>query len=246
MLKRIMVALDGMNTEQANLFLDRLEGSSPSLKIGMEMFYSAGPEFVKNVQQKYHSDIFLDLKLHDIPNTVKKAIAALEGLPIKFLTIHLAGGAAMLRASVEQARISIPDTSLLGVSYLTSIDQNDFKVLFNYSTQEEIDQAFQRLFELAFETGMDGLILSPKELPLIQEMESKRGASLLKVCPGIRFEEDIKSGETGDQKRVETPESAFSKGADYLVIGRSLTNAKNLSQRLEFLGQITKAPNASD
>ena len=124
-MKNIMIALDNMNQDQVESFLQNWPGATPTIKLGLEMFCKLGPEYIKSIYEKYGFDIFLDIKLHDIPNTVKKSILALEGLPIKFLTIHLVGGKDMINAAVEAAKFALPDTQILGVSFLTSLDKND-------------------------------------------------------------------------------------------------------------------------
>ena len=118
---RIIVALDNMNEEEVCTFLDKSKQTYKTVKIGLELFYLLGPDFVKKIHHQYGVDIFLDLKLHDIPNTVSKAIRSLRNLPVKFLTVHLTGGKNMLSEALEEAKHSLPDTKLLGVSFLTSL-----------------------------------------------------------------------------------------------------------------------------
>lgn len=233
-LGQTIVALDNMNEEDIFKFLDRSNNSFKTVKIGLEMFCKKGPSFVKKIHAKYGVEIFLDLKLHDIPNTVSKAIKSLEGLPIKFLTIHLAGGRNMLKAAYEQAQISLPNTNLLGVSYLTSLSEDDFKEMFNFD-KEQIQDSFNNLFKLAIETNIQGVILSPMELEIVKAKEEELKKMLIKVTPGIRFADEIVAGNIQDQSRINTPEKTIQNGANYLVIGRSLTQAKDLNLRIQEL-----------
>lgn len=236
LLDRTIVALDNMTTGEIFDFLARSENSFSTVKIGLEMFCQKGPEFVKLIHEKYGVEIFLDLKLHDIPNTVRKAIRSLKGLPIKFLTIHLSGGREMLCQAVEERNASLPNTNLLGVSFLTSLGENDLNEMFNFSS-DDVKDAFKNLFTLALETGVHGVVSSPMEIDLIKSVEEKSERKLIKVTPGIRFADEIKEGVTQDQKRINTPEKTVENGASYLVIGRSLTQAKDLNKRISELAK---------
>jgi len=234
-LQKTIVALDNMSEVDLHHFLNRAK-EVPMLKIGLEMFCSHGPDFIKKIHQDYQKEIFLDLKLHDIPNTVKKAIRALKGLPLKFLTIHLSGGREMINQAVAQAQESLPDTHLLGVSYLTSLAAEDMQMIWGI---QDPQLAFTKMFKLALSTKIPGLVLSAQELALLNTLEDQSTKSLIKVCPGIRFADELKSAtnnsHTQDQKRVATPQSALANGADYLVIGRSLTQAQDLAARISEL-----------
>ena len=223
-LDRTIVALDYGRPEDALEFLKKAGSSIPWAKVGLELFCAGGREFVHQLSTEYGTKIFLDLKFHDIPNTVSRAIRALEGLPVQFLTLHLSGGREMLQKAVSSAREVLPDCQLLGVSYLTSLDQNDFRELYTYS-EKDIPAAFERLFDLAETCGLDGVVCSGWELLWVKNRR------LLKVCPGIRFAGDSLI----DQKRTYTPEAAFAAGADYIVMGRSLTCAMDLPVRLQKL-----------
>ena len=226
---RVIVALDNMDQAQVNNFLPLIRGKIGTVKVGLELYYRTGPHFVRDLHQQGFA-IFLDLKLHDIPHTVAQAIDALAGLPLKFLTIHLSGGPAMVAAAAAKAREVLPQTTLLGVSFLTSLDHHDLNHMFGLAPNQ-IAPAFKRFFTIAAENNL-GLILSPHELPLAVEVENATHP-LLKVCPGIRFADDQKN----DQKRISTPQDAFAHHADYVVIGRALTQAPPalLGQRLELL-----------
>ena len=239
-LKNIMLALDNFSKEQLFEKLDTTNNSLTTIKIGLELFCKHGPSLVHEVYDKYGCDIFLDLKLHDIPNTVKKSIASLEGLPIKYLTLHLSGGEKMLKQAIEQANTSIPEVKILGVSYLTSLSENDFKSIWNYE-RKDINLAFERLFKLASESGLHGVVCSAFELEIIKNLEKDQAHKLIKVCPGIRFEDEITSGNIQDQNRVIDPKKAFQNGADYIVMGRSLTQTTQLNERIQQLKDIIRS-----
>jgi orotidine-5'-phosphate decarboxylase len=227
-LDRIIVALDQMSLEEIDVFLKQKDNTLPFVKIGLELFVKHGPDLVHRIHNEYKKKIFLDLKLHDIPVTVAKAISSLKGLPIDFLTVHLSGGEAMLKAAIAEARVSIPDCRLLGVSFLTSLEASDLEELFGI---EDSDEAFLRLFKVASNSGIDGVVSSPLEVSLLK----KHFPNLLSVTPGIRFKDEIDSNVTQDQKRVMDPEQAFDEGADYLVMGRSLTKTDRFIERIESL-----------
>jgi orotidine-5'-phosphate decarboxylase len=227
-LDRIIVALDQMSLEEIDVFLSLKDNILPFVKIGLELFVKHGPELVHRIHNDYKKKIFLDLKLHDIPVTVAKAISSLKGLPIDFLTVHLSGGEAMLKAAVAEARVSIPGCKLLGVSFLTSLEANDLEELFGI---EDTDEAFLRLFKVASTSGIDGVVSSPLEVSLLK----KHFPNLLSVTPGIRFQDEIESNVVQDQKRVMNPEEAFEEGSDYLVMGRSLTRTNRFAERIESL-----------
>lgn len=230
-LDRIIVALDQMSLEEIDVFLKQKDNTIPFVKIGLELFVKHGPELVHRIHNDYKKKIFLDLKLHDIPVTVAKAISSLRGLPIDFLTVHLSGGEAMLKAAVAEARVSIPDCKLLGVSFLTSLEAADLESLFGI---EDTDEAFLRLFKTASLSGIDGVVSSPLEVALLK----KNFPHLISVTPGIRFKDEIESSVVQDQKRVMNPEEAFEEGSDYLVIGRSLTKSSHFGERIESLKKI--------
>lgn len=227
-LNRIIVALDQMTLEEIDVFLKQEDNIIPFVKIGLELFVKHGPDLVYKIHNDYKKKIFLDLKLHDIPVTVAKAIYSLKGLPIDFLTVHLSGGESMLKAAVAEARVSIPDCKLLGVSFLTSLEASDLKELFGI---EDTDKAFLRLFKAASISGIDGVVSSPLEVSLLK----KHFPDLLSVTPGIRFKDEIESSVVQDQKRVMDPEQAFDEGSDYLVMGRSLTKTDRFAERIKSL-----------
>jgi len=240
-LNKIIVALDNMKLEEAQSFLSKLQkevpNEMPMAKIGLEMFLKHGPQLVRDIHEKYKTPIFLDLKLHDIPNTVHKAILSLEGLPVKFLTIHLSGGKKMIEKAIEAQKIALPNTDLLGVSFLTSLGTEDFDQIWGVNP-EEVPAAFVRLINLALESDLAGVVSSVNEVKLIKTLENRSNKSLIKVTPGIRFEDEIKDGQLGDQKRVASPSEAFKTGSSYLVIGRSLTQSNSLDKRMDELRQL--------
>ena len=231
MLDHVIVALDNMDQAQVLAFLPKIRPQIRTVKVGLELYYRTGPDFVRQIHD-LGFDVFLDLKLHDIPHTVAQAIDALKGLPVKFLTIHLGGGAAMAQAAATKAREVLPQTTLLGVTFLTSLDAQDLAMMYNLSP-DQIRPCFQRFFKMAADHHL-GLILSPHELPLAVAVEAATHP-LIKVCPGIRFSDDQKN----DQKRISTPADALQAKADYLVIGRAFTQVapEVLAQRLAYLGQ---------
>lgn len=217
---KIIIALDGMSKEEMKNFVETSHRNFSFYKIGMEAFYLNGRDFVVELHEKFNVKIFLDLKLYDIPNTVAGAIKSLAGLPIEFLTLHLQGGQEMLGRAIETRDKYLPNCKLLGVSFLTSYSEKDIQNIWNYSSSEEIASAFERLFLIAQKSNIDGVVCSALEVSQLK----KKFPNLQAVCPGVRFKSEIESGKNiGDQKRVLSPAQAFSQGADYLVIGRSLT-----------------------
>jgi orotidine-5'-phosphate decarboxylase len=236
-IEKVFCALDNMSKDEVLGFIDRADGKLKNIKVGMELYYAEGPLFLEELQDKYNLKVFLDLKLHDIPNTVAKAIKSLKGLPVHFLTIHTSGGTQMIKAALESARENLPSAKILGVSYLTSLAPEDLKEMWDIN-QDEIPKAFERFFDVGMRAGIDGFILSPLELEILKAVETKHSTQVLKVTPGIRFADEIASGKTQDQKRVLSPEEALANGADYLVMGRSLNQADNLNERIEQLKAI--------
>lgn len=234
-LDTIIIALDNLDREQAIALLRKIRGRMAMVKIGPELYFRYGPDFIKKIHDTFGMGIFLDLKLHDIPNTVSQAIRSLSGLPLTFLTVHLSGGRNMLQAAVLQAKDSLPQTKLLGVSFLTSLDEEDFNGLWGIKP-DGIVTAFKRLITLGISCDIPGLVLSAFELPMAKKIEKEKNTSLIKVCPGIRFPDE----ERHDQKRVATPRQAIQQGAQFLVMGRSLTSAHDIEKRLSSLQKKEK------
>lgn len=228
---RIIVALDQMSLDDIDTFLKREDNPFTFVKVGLELFVKYGPDLIHKIHNDYKKKIFLDLKLHDIPVTVSRAVHSLKNLPIDMLTVHLGGGEKMLEETLREARNSIPRCKILGVSFLTSLEASDLYHIYGI-TDPEI--AFKRLFKLAETSGIDGVICSPLEAKMVKEQFK----NLLAVTPGIRFADEISGVNVQDQKRVATPQEAFALGADYLVMGRSLTKAFDLQKRIVDLKDI--------
>ncbi len=216
--KDVIVACDFASAEQTYAFLDRFTGKKPFIKIGMELFYAAGPEIVRELKKRGHK-IFLDLKLHDIPNTVKKAMAVLSNLDVDICNLHASGTINMMRAALEG--LTRPDGTrplLIAVTQLTSTDQESMTndLLIN----EPIDKVVMHYAENAKKAGLDGVVCSPLEAGKVHDV---CGADFLTITPGVRFAD----GELGDQKRVMTPAEANKIGSDYIVVGRPITAAED-------------------
>ena len=220
-LDRIILALDQMNADEIKQFLDLHGHHFKTIKIGLELYLKYGNQFILEMSQKYQKDIFLDLKLHDIPKTVEKAILSLENLPIKFLTVHLGGGLSMLESSLNEIKKTNPTCQLLGVSFLTSLELKDLQMIYGIQNS---DEAFLRLFKLAHDSGISGVVCSAHELHLLKSLQT----NLIAVTPGVRFLDEINNQSLQDQKRVMDPLLAIKKGADYLVMGRSFTQSNNI------------------
>ncbi len=229
-IEKIIVALDQMSLEEIDTFLKQKDNNFLYVKVGLELFFKHGPSLIQRIHNEYKKKIFLDLKLHDIPVTVSKAISSLKGLPIDFLTVHLSGGEAMLKAAVSEVKACLPGCRVLGVSFLTSLEASDLLDLFGIA---DTDLAFKKLFKLASDNGVDGVVSSPLEVKLLK----KHFPNLISVTPGIRFQDEIESNIVQDQKRVMNPLEAFALGSDYLVMGRSLTKALHFSERVAYLSQ---------
>ena len=215
--KDVIVALDFDGREKTLAFLDKFPaGEKPFVKIGMELFYAEGPSVVREIRARGHK-IFLDLKLHDIPNTVKKAMAALSALDVDIVNVHAAGTGAMMSAAL--AGLTRPDGTrplLIAVTQLTSTDQDMLeKELWIEKPMEEVVLHYA---EIASIVGLDGVVCSPLEAGSIHE---RCGRNFLTVTPGVRFA----GGDAGDQKRVTTPVRAKELGSDYIVVGRPITQA---------------------
>jgi orotidine-5'-phosphate decarboxylase len=211
----IIVAIDEINFKKASDILDNLDSEKCMVKIGSVSFNSIGHDIISYASKKGF-DIFLDLKLHDIPNTVKKSIEGLVSLPIKMLTIHTSGGKEMMMAAMEA--VLGTEIKVFGVTALTSLSNDDTNEIFQRTASAQVNA----MLDLAESAGIDGVVCSPHELDLV----SKR-KSLLSITPGIRLYDS-----NDDQKRVMTPKEAINHGADYLVIGRPITASENISKAL--------------
>lgn len=214
--KDVIVACDFASKEEVFAFLDRFTGRKPFVKIGMELFYAEGPEIVREIKKRGHK-IFLDLKLHDIPNTVKKSMAVLSRLDVDITNLHAAGTTAMMQAAIEG--LTRPDGTrplLIAVTQLTSTDQESMER--DLLIREPIDRVVMHYAETAKNAGLDGVVCSPLEAGMVHDV---CGKSFLTVTPGVRFAD----GDAGDQKRVMTPAAAKEIGSDYIVVGRPITKA---------------------
>ena len=216
--KDVIIACDFSSAEETLTFLDRFTGKKPFVKIGMELFYSAGPKIVKDIKKRGHR-IFLDLKLHDIPNTVKKSMAALSSLDVDICNLHAAGGAAMMKAALEG--LTRPDGTrplLIAVTQLTSIDQQTLEE--ELHIREPLAEVVMDYARNAATAGLDGVVCSPLEAGKVHEA---CGNGFLTVTPGIRFADSS----SDDQKRIMTPAQAKIEGCDYIVVGRVITAAED-------------------
>lgn len=214
--KDVIIACDFADKETALSFLDKFEGRKPFVKIGMELFYAEGPQIVREIKARGHK-IFLDLKLHDIPNTVKKSMAVLSRLDVDMCNLHAAGTSRMMEAALEG--LTRPDGTrplLIAVTQLTSTDQEAMER--DLLIKEPIDKVVMHYAETAKNAGLDGVVCSPLEARKVHEVCGER---FLTVTPGVRFAD----GDIGDQKRVMTPEQAKKIGSDYIVVGRPITAA---------------------
>ena len=214
--KDVIIACDFADKETALNFLDKFEGRKPFVKIGMELFYAEGPQIVREIKARGHK-IFLDLKLHDIPNTVKKSMAVLSRLDVDMCNLHAAGTSRMMEAALEG--LTRPDGTrplLIAVTQLTSTDQEAMER--DLLIKEPIDKVVMHYAETAKNAGLDGVVCSPLEAQKVHDICGKK---FLTVTPGVRFAD----GDIGDQKRVMTPEQAKKIGSDYIVVGRPLTAA---------------------
>ncbi|MBQ9750163.1 MAG: orotidine-5'-phosphate decarboxylase [Clostridia bacterium] len=214
--KDVIIACDFDSAEKTFAFLDKFTGKKPFVKIGMELYYAEGPSIVKEIKKRGHK-IFLDLKLHDIPNTVKKSMAVLSRLDVDMTNLHAAGTKRMMEAAIEG--LTRPDGTrpmLIAVTQLTSTDQESMEN--DLLIREPIDKVVMHYAHNAMEAGLDGVVCSPLEAGKVHDT---CGKSFVTVTPGVRFAD----GDIGDQKRVMTPAEAKKIGSDYIVVGRPITAA---------------------
>lgn len=214
----VIVACDFASAKDTFEFLDKFTGRKPFVKIGMELYYAEGPSIVREIKKRGHK-IFLDLKLHDIPNTVKKAMSVLSHLDVDICNLHAAGTTAMMQAALEGlTREDGTRPLLIAVTQLTSTDQESMErdLLIN----KPIDEVVMHYALTAKNAGLDGVVCSPLEAGKVHDT---CGKNFLTVTPGIRFAD----GDKGDQKRVMTPADAKEIGSDYIVVGRPITAAED-------------------
>jgi orotidine-5'-phosphate decarboxylase len=219
---RLIVALDFPKAELALSLVDRLEGSCRWFKVGLELYLAEGNSFIAELQRRGFS-VFLDLKLHDIPNTVASAIKSARRLGAGMLTVHAAGGPEMLRAAADAAGEDADSPVLLAVTVLTSMDAAQ---LASTGISAAPTEQVERLAKMAIGCGIPGLVSSAEE---VAELRAKLGSEAILVIPGIR----PAGTETGDQKRVATPGAAIASGASYLVVGRPITRAPDPAAALQ-------------
>ena len=216
--KDVIVACDFASKAQTLEFLDKFTGRKPFVKIGMELFYAEGPDMVREIKDRGHK-IFLDLKLHDIPNTVKSAMAVLTNLGVDIINVHAAGTKRMMEAALEG--LTRPDGTrplLIAVTQLTSTDQQAMEE--DLWIEKPLPEVVMHYAKCAEEAGLDGVVCSPLEARAVHET---CGDSFLTVTPGVRFAESA----AGDQKRIMTPQQARIEGCDYIVVGRPITRAED-------------------
>ena len=214
--KDVIIACDFDSAEKTFAFLDKFTGRKPFVKIGMELYYAEGPSIVKEIKRRGHK-IFLDLKLHDIPNTVKKSMAVLSRLDVDMTNLHAAGTKRMMEAAIEGlTREDGSRPMLIAVTQLTSTDQESMEN--DLLIKEPIDRVVMHYAHNAKEAGLDGVVCSPLEAGKVHDT---CGNGFVTVTPGVRFAD----GDIGDQKRVMTPEQAKIIGSDYIVVGRPITAA---------------------
>ena len=216
--KDVIVACDFASKAQTLEFLDQFTDRKPFVKIGMELFYAEGPDIVREIKARGHK-IFLDLKLHDIPNTVKSAMAVLTGLGVDIINVHAAGTKRMMEAALKG--LTRPDGTrplLIAVTQLTSTDQQAMEE--DLWIDKPLPEVVMHYAKCAEDAGLDGVVCSPLEAKAVHET---CGAQVLTVTPGVRFAESA----AGDQKRIMTPQQAKIEGCDYIVVGRPITRAED-------------------
>ena len=218
MAKDVIVALDFPGEKEVMSFLDLFQEEKPYVKVGMELFYALGPDIVRQIKARGHK-IFLDLKLHDIPNTVQSAMAVLSGLQVDMVNLHAAGGSRMMTAALQG--LTRPDGTrplLIAVTQLTSTSQQVLEQ--ELLIPQPMETVVGRYASLACDCGLDGVVCSPLEAGAVK---SALGPDFLTVTPGVRFADSA----AGDQVRVTTPEKAAQIGSDYIVMGRPITRAED-------------------
>ena len=214
----VIIACDFASAEETFKFLDKFEGKKPFVKIGMELYYAEGPSIVREIKARGHK-IFLDLKLHDIPNTVKKAMAVLSRLDVDMCNLHAAGTVNMMKVALEG--LTRPDGTrplLIAVTQLTSTSEETMRS--DLLIEKPLDEVVMHYASCAKEAGLDGIVCSPREAGKVHE---RCGNDFVTVTPGVRFAD----GDVGDQVRVMTPAEARKIGSDFIVVGRPITAAED-------------------
>ncbi len=211
--EKIILALD-VKKEEALELCQKLSGEIGVVKVGLELFCAGGKEILTEIS-KAGMEIFLDLKFHDIPQQVERAVRVVSSWPVKMLTLHCLGGRKMLEAAVEAASSRFPRPLLLGVTLLTSLDSEEL----SYLPLDSVEESVLSLTELALECGLDGVVASPREVKFLRK---RLGEDFIIVTPGIRLKR-----QDGDQRRTASPREAVLAGADYIVVGREVTRDEN-------------------
>jgi orotidine-5'-phosphate decarboxylase len=225
--ERVILALDVEKKKALSLAREASEFIK-TVKVGLELFCTGGKEIVREINE-IGLNVFLDLKFHDIPRQVERAVRAFSDLPIKMLTLHTLGGRKMLQRAVEASKNLSPKPILLGVTILTSLEEKDLKV---FCEEVFLKESVLRLAEMALESGLDGVVASPLEVELLR---SKLGRDFMIVTPGVR----LRRKKAGDQVRVLHPKEALVRGADYVVVGREVTESVDpISALKEVLSQV--------
>lgn len=225
--QKTFLALDNLACDSTQELLEKLK-SLPlknfyGIKVGMELFYRFNSPLIDHLRKELPvQNIFLDLKLHDIPNTIYQAVKIISRLQIDYLTLHLSGGEKMIQAASRAIKENKSSVKILGVTYLTSLDQDDFLSLWRATDQQKVTELMSASYEMANKLAnrgeLDGIVLSALDLPLLDTISQKNKRPFITICPGIRS-----SGVSPhDQARVTTPENALELGADYLVRGREI------------------------
>lgn len=213
----VIIACDFKDKEELYTFLEKLKNHRPYLKVGMELFYSEGPNLIRDLKEKGFK-IFLDLKLHDIPTTVHKAMKVIGRLHVDIVNIHAAGGIKMMQEAVSGLRMTNKDTLLVAVTQLTST--TDLALKEELLIDHSMDATIKHYAQNAKKAGLDGVVCSPLEAPIMNEL------GIISVTPGIRF----KSNTNDDQVRVTTPAQAKELGSTFIVVGRAITKADNVEE----------------
>lgn len=219
MQRDVIIALDFDSSEKALNFIEQFDGEEVYVKVGMELFYKEGPEIVRELKRRGHK-IFLDLKLHDIPNTVKQATLSLMNLNVDMINFHIAGGLKMLSGAVEAAKSVNPEIITLGITMLTSTSEEVMHDEILIKDELTLKNTVRKYAEIGKASGLSGVVCSALEVPQIKEVA---GEDFITVTPGIRL--DKISGD--DQQRIVTPADAKMLGSDYIVVGRPITKADN-------------------
>ncbi|MBF39855.1 orotidine-5'-phosphate decarboxylase [Idiomarina sp. UBA4520] len=221
-LPKIYVALDYQNASDADALIEQLPSGKVGLKVGKELFTSAGPQWVASLVEKGFS-IFLDLKFHDIPNTVAKAVTAAAKLGVDVVNVHASGGSRMMKAAADALKETDNPPLLIGVTVLTSMDESDLKEL---GISKSVNEQVEYLAKLAKSSGLKGVVCSAQEANMLK---AACGNDFKLMTPGIRPEGSSKD----DQRRTMTPAEAVTVGVDYMVIGRPITQSPNPAQAVE-------------